>query len=152
MIDSIGTKKPTNEQIAQYVKDTLAAGKVIPGYGHAVLRKPDPRFMAQKGFAERNIKKDDIINVVWQIFEVVPPILQGLGKVRNPWPNVDAHSGAILTHYGMNEYSFYTVMFGVSRALGVLAASCWSRALGLSLERPKSVNMKWIKDYLKENA
>jgi citrate synthase len=152
MLEELGTKKPTNEQIAQYVKDTLAAGKVIPGYGHAVLRQPDPRFMAQKGFAERNIKKSDIVNVVWQVFEVVPPILQGLGKVKNPWPNVDAHSGSLLVHYGLNEYSFYTVMFGVSRALGVTAAACWSRALGLSLERPKSVNMKWVKDYLKENA
>lgn len=152
MIDKIGTTKPTNEQIAQYVQDTLNAGKVIPGYGHAVLRKPDPRFVAQKGFAERNIKNDDIVNVVWQIFDVVPPILQSLGKVKNPWPNVDAHSGALLTHYGMNEYSFYTVLFGVSRALGVLASSCWSRAMGMPLERPKSVNLKWIKQYLKENA
>ncbi|HHM21206.1 MAG TPA: citrate (Si)-synthase, partial [Bacteroidetes bacterium] len=150
MIEKLGTTRPTNEQIAQYVHDTLAAGKVIPGYGHAVLRRPDPRFMAQMGFAERNIKNDDIVNIVWQIYKVVPPILKGLGKVKNPWPNVDAHSGALLTHYGLREYSYYTVLFGVSRALGVLASSCWSRALGLPLERPKSVNLKWIKDYLKD--
>ncbi|HFA52060.1 MAG TPA: citrate (Si)-synthase [Bacteroidetes bacterium] len=150
MLEHLGTTKPTNEQIAQYVHDTIAAGKVIPGYGHAVLRKPDPRFTAQKGFAERNIKNDDIVNVVWQILEVVPPILKGLGKVKNPWPNVDAHSGALLVHYGLKEYSFYTVLFGVSRAMGVLAASCWSRALGAPLERPKSVNLKWVKGFVKK--
>ena len=152
MVEKLGTTKPTDEQVGQYVKDTLAAGKVVPGYGHAVLRQPDPRFTAQKGFAERNVKKDDIVNIVWQVFRVVPPILQGLGKVKNPWPNVDAHSGALLVHYGLKEYSYYTVLFGVSRAMGVLASTCWSRALGMPLERPKSVNLEWVKGYLKEHA
>lgn len=148
MLDALGTKEPTKEQIADYVNSTLAAGQVIPGYGHAVLRRPDPRFMAQKRFAEEYMKDDPIVNVIWKIFDVVPPILEGLGKVKNPWPNVDAHSGALLVHYGLNEYSFYTVMFGVSRALGVLSALCWSRALGMPLERPKSVTSEWVYEYL----
>jgi citrate synthase len=145
MLDELGTKTPTKEQIATYVKATLDAGKVIPGYGHAVLRQPDPRFTAQRAFAERNIKDSDIINVVWKCFDVVPEILMGLGKVKNPWPNVDAHSGALLVHYGMDQFPFYTVLFGVSRAMGVLAAGCWSRAMGLPLERPKSVTADWAK-------
>ena len=152
MLDALGTTKPTKQQIADYVNSTLASGQVIPGYGHAVLRRPDPRFMAQKRFAEEYIREDDIVQVVWQVFEVVPPILEGLGKVKNPWPNVDAHSGALLVHYGLKEYSYYTVLFGVSRALGVLAAGCWSRALGMPLERPKSVTYEWVKEFLTENV
>ncbi|MEL6357351.1 MAG: citrate (Si)-synthase, partial [Bacteroidota bacterium] len=148
MIESLGTQTPTKEQIADYVNATLAQKKVIPGYGHAVLREPDPRFVAQRQFAEQYIKDSDLINTVWKIFDVVPPILQVLGKVKNPWPNVDAHSGALLVHYGLKEYSYYTVLFGVSRALGVLAAGVWSRALGMPLERPKSVTMKWVKEHL----
>ena len=150
MIDALGTNQPTNEQIARYVNGTLANGQVIPGYGHAVLRQPDPRFLAQKRFAQEYIKDSDIINVIWKAFDVVPPILQNLKKVKNPWPNVDAHSGAILVHYGLNQFSFYTVLFGVSRALGVLSAMCWSRALGLPLERPKSVTTKWVLEYLEK--
>lgn len=150
MLDALGTTQPTKEQIADYVNSTLASGQVIPGYGHAVLRRPDPRFIAQKEFAEAYIKNDDLVEVVWKCFEVVPDILSGLGKVKNPWPNVDAHSGALLVHYGLKEYSFYTVLFGVSRALGVLSALCWSRALGLPLERPKSVTIDWVKEYLKD--
>ncbi|MFN7832267.1 MAG: citrate (Si)-synthase, eukaryotic [Bacteroidota bacterium] len=150
MVETIGTSKPTKDQIATYVKSTLDSGRVVPGYGHAVLRKPDPRYMAQKHFCEENIKDDDLVNIVWNIFEVVPPILSSLGKVKNPWPNVDAHSGAVLLHYGMKEYNYYTVIFGVSRALGVLAAQCWSRALGLPLERPKSVTTEWVKQYLSD--
>jgi citrate synthase len=144
MVDTLGTTKPSREQIGEYVKSTLSAGRVVPGYGHAVLRKPDPRYMAQKQFCEDNVQDSDLVKIVWKIFDVVPPILSSLGKVKNPWPNVDAHSGAVLIHYGVTEYNYYTVMFGVSRALGVLAAQCWSRALGLPLERPKSVTTDWV--------
>jgi citrate synthase len=148
MVETLGTSNPSREQIAEYVKSTLASGRVVPGYGHAVLRRPDPRFMAQRQFAEDNIKESDLVKIVWKVFDVVPPILSSLGKVKNPWPNVDAHSGAILVHYGVKEYNYYTVLFGVSRALGVLAAQCWSRALGLPLERPKSVTTEWIKEFI----
>lgn len=148
MLDALGTTKPTKEEIANYVHSTLEAGQVIPGYGHAVLREPDPRFMAQKRFAEEYIKGDDIVEVVWKVFDVVPGILQELGKVKNPWPNVDAHSGALLVHYGLKEFNFYTVLFGVSRTLGVLSALCWARALGFPLERPKSVTTTWVKQFL----
>lgn len=150
MLDDLGTQSPSNEQIADFVHRTLKAGKIIPGYGHAVLREPDPRFTAQMEFAERNLKNSDIVRVVWQLLEVVPPILQSLGKVKNPWPNVDAHSGAILVHFGVNEFTFYTVLFGVSRALGVLASLCWSRAIAFPLERPKSVTSAWIYEQLTE--
>lgn len=152
MLDELGTRTPTKEQIAEYVNETLAAGRVIPGYGHAVLREPDPRFVAQRTFAEKHLGDDELIQTIWRIFEVVPPILQGLGKVKNPWPNVDAHSGAILVHYGFDQYPFYTVLFGVSRAMGVLAALCWSRALGMPLERPKSLTTDWVRDFVASAA
>lgn len=151
MVEELGTTKPSDDQVRTYINDTLAGGKVIPGYGHAILRHPDPRFTAQKVFAEEYIKDDDYVNIVWQLFRIVPDVLGALGKVRNPWPNVDAHSGAILVHYGLTEYSYYTVLFGVSRAMGVLTALCWSRALGIALERPKSVTIDWVKDFIKAN-
>lgn len=150
MVDTLGTSKPSREQIGEYVKSTLASGRVIPGYGHAVLRKPDPRFMAQRQFAEDNVPDSDLVKIVWKIFDVVPPILSSLGKVKNPWPNVDAHSGALLMHYGMKEHNYYTVLFAVSRALGVLAAQCWARTLGLPLERPKSVTTQWVREFLEK--
>ncbi len=149
MQKTIGAEVPSKEQIEAYVKKTLADGKVVPGYGHAVLRKTDPRFSAQADFAKKHMPNDPLVKTVWQIFETVPPILQSLGKIKNPWPNVDAHSGALLVHYGMKEYEYYTVLFGVSRALGVLAALTWSRALGFPLERPKSVTTANVKAWLK---
>lgn len=149
MQEKLGTDLPAKEQIAQYVQDTLNAGKVVPGYGHAVLRKTDPRFTAQMEFGKKHMPEDKLCRTVWNVYETVPPILQSLGKIKNPWPNVDAHSGALLVHYGMVEYEFYTVLFGVSRALGVLASLCWDRALGMPLERPKSVTTESVKRWLK---
>ena len=148
MREDLGTDCPEKDQIVDYVKKTLSEGKVVPGYGHAVLRKTDPRFTAQMEFGKKHMPDDPLVKTVWNIYEAVPPILQSLGKIKNPWPNVDAHSGALLVHYGMVEYEFYTVLFGVSRALGVLASLCWDRALGFPLERPKSITNEQVKLWL----
>ncbi len=148
MQESLQTNEPSKDQIAEYVKKTLGEGKVVPGYGHAVLRKTDPRFTAQMEFGKKHMPDDKLVNTVWNIYEVVPPILQSLGKIKNPWPNVDAHSGALLVHYGMVEYEYYTVLFSVSRALGVLTSLIWDRALGLPLERPKSVTTELVKSWI----
>lgn len=150
MVENLGTSKPSAQQIEKYINDTLSEGKVIPGYGHAVLRKPDPRFLAQQAFAAKYMPDDDIVNIVWKIFDIAPKVLGSLGKVSNPWPNVDAHSGAILVHYGLKEYNYYTVLFAVSRALGVLASLCWSRILNLPLERPKSLTYGAIKNWVEK--
>ncbi len=92
--------------------------KVVPGYGHAVLRKTDPRYTCQREFALKHLPNDKMFQLVSQLYMLVPPILTETGKVKNPWPNVDAHSGVLLQYYGMKEMNYYTVLFGVSRALG----------------------------------
>jgi citrate synthase len=148
MYADLQTKQPTKDQIADYVRRTLSEGKVVPGYGHAVLRKTDPRFTAQQEFAKEYCPDDSMVQTVWRVYEVVPPILESLGKVKNPWPNVDAHSGALLKYYGLVEEDFYTVLFGVSRALGVLASLIWDRSLGMPIERPKSTSTEQIKKWL----
>jgi len=139
---------PTKEQLGKYLWDTLNTGKVIPGYGHAVLRKTDPRYTAQREFALKHLPNYDMFRVVSDIYEVAPDILLKQGKAKNPWPNVDAHSGVLLYYYNVTEYDFYTVFFGVSRAMGILAQLIWSRALGLPIERPKSVTTDWVEQQI----
>ncbi|MBK7097701.1 MAG: citrate (Si)-synthase [Sphingobacteriales bacterium] len=152
MQEHLNTKEPSSDQIAEYVKKTLASGKVVPGYGHAVLRQTDPRFAVQMDFGKKHMPDDPFVNIIWRIYETVPPILQSLGKIKNPWPNVDAHSGALLMHYGMVEHEYYTVLFAVSRALGVLSSLCWDRALNMPLERPKSVTTAAVKRWLNKEV
>eukprot|EP00884_Botryococcus_braunii_P001386 jgi/Botrbrau1/11248/Bobra.0038s0020.1 len=136
--------QPSDEQVKEFVWKTLKGGKVIPGYGHAVLRRTDPRYICQREFALKHLPDFPLFKLVSKMYEVVPGVLAETGKVRNPWPNVDAHSGVLLQYYGIKEENFYTVLFGVSRAIGVLAQGVWSRALGLPIERPKSVTMAEI--------
>lgn len=142
-------KAVNKETIEEFAWETLKAGRVIPGYGHAVLRKTDPRYSAQREFALKHMPNDELFHIVSTIYEVVPGVLTKQGKTKNPWPNVDSHSGVLLQHYGFTEQSYYTVLFGVSRALGVLSQLFWSRALGLPLERPKSVTSEWIRAHAK---
>lgn len=146
VMDEMGNKVPTEEEMRQFVWDTLKSGRVVPGFGHAVLRKTDPRYMAQREFSIKYLKDDLIFKYVDLLYKVVPPILLEQGKAKNPWPNVDAQSGVIQWHYGIKEYEFYTVLFGVGRAFGVAANIVWGRALGYPLERPKSVTTEMLEE------
>ncbi len=141
---------PTKEQLHQYAWETLNRGQVIPGYGHAVLRKPDPRFTAQFKYAQEYMPDDEVFQIAKLVFEVVPKVLIEQGKAKNPAPNVDAISGTLQYHYGIKEFGFYTVMFGVGRALGVSANAVWSRALVQPLERPKSLTTAMLEEIAKK--
>ena len=146
--EKLGGGVPTKQQLHDFVWETLSSGQVVPGYGHGVLRVTDPRYTAQREFSLKHLPEDENFQIVKMLFEVVPPILIEQGKAKDPWPNVDAHSGVLLVHYGVTEYDFYTVLFGVSRAMGVLASLVLDRALGFPLERPKSVTTSWIREHM----
>ena len=137
---------PSKKEIEELCWDRLKNGRVIPGYGHAVLRCPDPRFTAFMNFGKEHIKNDDVFSIVENLFEVVPKVLLKHGKAKNPWPNVDAVSGALLYHYGITEFSYYTVLFSISRAMGIISQIVINRALGIPIMRPKSVTTDWLKE------
>ena len=141
---------PTDEQIRDYAWETLNSGKVIPGYGHAVLRVTDPRFTAFNAFGKKYMKKDPVFQTVDRVFNIVPGVLKEHGKAKNPWPNVDAGSGALLYYYGLKEFQYYTVLFSVSRSMGMLSQLVLNRALGTAITRPKSVSSAWLWEQIKK--
>ncbi|NPV41836.1 MAG: citrate (Si)-synthase [Anaerolineae bacterium] len=132
---------PSEELLEEYIWDTLNRGKIIPGYGHSVLRKTDPRFLAQLEFGRKSMGDDSLFQLVELVYKVAPRVLQEYGKVSDPWPNVDAISGAMQYHCGLHEYDFYTVLFGVGRVIGITANLVWSRALYTPIERPQSLTL-----------
>jgi len=136
---NMGGKLPSEKDMEKFVWKTLNSGQVIPGFGHAVLRKTDPRYQIQREFCLSHMPDDELYRYVDLLYKVVPPILKEQGKAKNPWPNVDAQSGVVQWHYGVTQYDFYTVLFSIGRALGVLANIVWDRALGYPIERPKSI-------------
>ena len=146
--------EPTKELITKALWDTLNAGQVVPGYGHAVLRKTDPRYTSQREFclATKGLKDDPLFKLVSMIYEVAPGVLTEHGKTKNPWPNVDAQSGVIQWYYGLREQDFYTALFGIGRSLGCMANITWDRALGYALERPKSVTTSMLEKWAAEGG
>jgi citrate synthase len=141
---------PPREELYKFAWDTLNGGKVIPGYGHAVLRVTDPRFTAQLEFAKVRFPEDTLIRLAELVYDVVPAVLKEQGKAKNPAPNVDAISGTLQYYYGVREFDFYTVLFGVGRALGVMPNLVWARALGQPIERPKSLTTAMLEELAKK--
>jgi citrate synthase len=135
---------PSDEQLKEFAKQRLDKGLVIPGYGHAVLRVTDPRFYASIDFGKKHIPDDERFQVVEKLFNIIPNLLIEQGKAKDPWPNVDAATGALLYHYGVTEFEYYTVIFSVSRALGICAQNILSRAMGEPITRPKSITLDWL--------
>merc|ERR1719158_147268 len=116
----MGDKEYSVENVTEFAKRTLAEGKVIPGFGHAVLRNTDPRYTLQHEFAQKNLPNDPTFKLADACLKAIPPVLKASGKAKNPFPNVDALSGTIMKYYGLTEANYYTVIFSVSRALGVM--------------------------------
>lgn len=140
------------KSIEDFIAHTLKSGKVVPGYGHAVLRNTDPRFTLQLDFALKNFPEDENVKIVKAFYDTIPGLLTATGKVANPWPNVDAASGTLLMHYGFDKFDYYTVLFGISRAFGTMAAQSWSRALGLPIERPGSTTLELLIERVKKET
>ncbi len=139
---------PTKDQLTEFAREWLKSGQVIPGYGHPVLRVTDPRFTAQLEFGNQHFPNDPLFSLAKMVYDVVPGVLAETGKVKNPWPNVDALSGTIQHHFGVTEDDFYTVLFGVSRIMGLTAQNVWARALGKPIERPKSVTTRMLEEMI----
>ncbi len=146
LLEKMGGDEPDEESLKQYVWETLNMGQVIPGYGHAVLRKTDPRYLIQREFSKKYMPDDPLFKYTDMLYKIVPSILMEQGKAKNPWPNVDAQSGIIQWHYGLREYDFYTVLFGIGRAIGICANLIWDRALMYPLERPKSITIEMMEE------
>jgi citrate synthase len=146
LMEKMGGQTPTEGELRQFVWETLNSGQVIPGYGHAVLRKTDPRYTMQHEFCVKHLPEDELFKLTDMLYKVVPKVLMEQGKAKNPWPNIDNISGVIQWYYGVREYDYYTVLFGIGRAIGICANIIWDRALFYPLERPKSVTTEMLEN------
>ncbi|KAF7316846.1 Citrate synthase [Mycena chlorophos] len=145
MIRSLG-QSPSTDDITAYVGRHLSGGKIVPGFGHALLRVPDARLAFLDEFLESHPSSDpkthSFLSLIKNINSVVPDLLrEKVLTMKNPHPNADALSGSILHAYGM-DVDFMMSFFATSRVAGFLVQQVWDRALGLSMERPLSLTME----------
>ena len=141
---------PTESALEEYIRNQLQSGKLIPGFGHAVLRHHDPRFIALHDFGSNLCADDPVFQVVTLLSRVVPPLLMKQGKAKNPYPNIDGISGALLYHFGIRELSFYTVMFSTAQILGICAQLIINQALMVPIFRPRSITTRQLQQLLTE--
>ena len=62
MVKEVGLD-PTDDQMKDAIWGVLKSGRVVPGYGHAVLRKTDPRYTCQREFALKHLPDDKLFKV-----------------------------------------------------------------------------------------
>lgn len=141
---------PDEDSLTAYLQQTLSSGRVIPGYGHAVLRSIDPRFAVEYKFGKATAADDPYFQTAKAIFKTAPAILKATGKVKNPWPNVDALTGVLFNHFGLTHSSFYTVLFGLSRLMGFTCHIVWARAVNKPIERPKALTTRILEAMVSE--
>lgn len=145
----IAINSSDDPKVLQFVREfteNWLKTNVVPGYGHGKLRNTDPRFTFLKKQSLNYMPEKELVKIVHACEAVIPEVLKKLGKVKNPYPNVDAHSGVLLYELGMTEFDYYTVIFGVSRSIGCIANMVWARALGLAIERPGSLTLEQLED------
>lgn len=135
----------TENQIREFLRTAIRSGHIIPGCGHAVLRKTDPRFACLHEFASKYLPDDPLFRLASMVYHIGPELLVEEGKVRNPLPNADALSGVLLHHFGIGEINFHPVLVSVSRSIGIFSQLIWDRALCLPVERPKSITTAALK-------
>jgi citrate synthase len=139
-VRKVGTSDPV--AVEKFVRDELASGGKIFGFGHAVLRAEDPRALVEYALGEEICPDDPLFATANTLREVATRVLQSMPKVSNPHPNVDAISGTLLHAVGLTDSNYYTVLFGLARITGIAAQIVEERVRmrggkGIPLYRPK---------------
>lgn len=141
LIDALGTN-PTEEKLEKELRRRLSEGQLIFGFGHAVLRVEDPRATVLYEKAQAKYPDHPMVKMTALLREVAPKILQENPKISDPYPNVDAISGILLAVSGFPYPEYFTVLFGLSRVVGIAIQIVYERCearggKGLPIVRPK---------------
>lgn len=141
MLEQLG-ENATQEEVETLLRQKLAKKELVYGFGHAVLRVEDPRAAIFYEVAKKHYSNKPLIKMALLLREAGPKVLKENPKISNPYPNVDAISGAILSAAGFNYPHYYTVLFGMSRVVGISIQILYERNIardgkGVPIYRPK---------------
>lgn len=134
----------TEQQLEDELLHRLADHQVIYGFGHAVLRVEDPRATLLYAEGEKHFPNSSLIKLALKLRKVGPRLLMANSKTADPYPNVDAISGAVLAAAGFNYPQYFTVLFGIARCVGISRQIIYERleardGKGVPIYRPKFI-------------
>lgn len=141
VLDALG-ENASADQVEEYIRDKLDHHELIFGFGHAVLRVEDPRASVLYEMGERYYSNNPLVKIATILRNVVPKVLKENGKIADPYSNVDAISGVLLSAAGFPFAEYYTVLFGMARVVGISRQIVYEReeareGKGTPIVRPK---------------
>jgi citrate synthase len=141
MLEKLGPQA-TERDVELSIRKKLANKELIYGFGHAVLRVEDPRATVQYHFAEKYFPEYPLVKMALMIRSTGSRVLKENPKISDPYPNVDAVSGTLLTAAGFPYPDYYTVLFGLARIVGISIQIVYERLIaregkGTPIVRPK---------------
>lgn len=137
-------EKATVKDVEELIQDRLSNNKLVFGFGHAVLRVEDPRATVQYEFVKKHYPHHPLVKMALLIREAGTKVLSANPKISNPYPNVDAISGTMLTAAGFAYPEYYTMLFGLSRCVGIAIQIVYDRCearggKGTPIVRPRYI-------------
>lgn len=117
----------TAEQVEKLIRERLSSHGLVYGFGHAVLRVEDARAAVLFDYALKHFPNHPLVKIALLLRTVGPKVLKENPKIADPYPNVDAISGTVLTAAGFDHPEYYTVLFGLARVVGIGAQIVYER-------------------------
>jgi citrate synthase len=111
MLDAIGTP----ERAESWVRDAVARGDRIMGFGHRVYKTDDPRSLFLRQVAEN--LGGDMVDFAEQVERTTVDVLAELKPGRQLYTNVEFFAGVVMSTCGIPRQMF-TPTFASSRTIG----------------------------------
>ncbi|MGK5594017.1 MAG: citrate (Si)-synthase [Parachlamydiaceae bacterium] len=135
---------PTEADVERVLKEFLDSNQLIFGFGHAVLRVEDPRATVMMEMAEKKYPQNNLVKIAGLLRKAGPKVLKENPKIADPYPNVDSVSGTLLSAAGFHYPEYFTLLFGMSRVVGISIQIIYERLVaregkGTPIIRPKYI-------------
>ncbi len=130
------------EEVERVLRNKLLNNELIYGFGHAVLRVEDPRATLLYRMTEHSYPDHSLVKMAHLLRKIGTKVLKENPKISDPYPNIDAISGIMLTAAGFPFPEYYTLLFGLARTVGISRQIVYEReeareGKGTPIVRPK---------------
>lgn len=141
VVEEVG-ENATETQVEKLIRDRLAHNKLVFGFGHAVLRVEDPRALVVYDYLKKHYPSHPLVKIALHLRSAGTKVLLENPKISDPHPNIDAISGTLLVMGGFDYPEYFTLLFGLSRIVGIARQIVYERlearsGKGTPIVRPK---------------
>ena len=141
VVEEVG-ENATAAQVEKLIRDRLESNQLVFGFGHAVLRIEDPRALVVYEYLKKQDPSHPLVKIALLLRTEGTKVLLENPKISDPHPNIDAISGTLLVVSGFDYPEYFTILFGLSRIVGIARQIVYERlearrGKGTPIVRPK---------------